>query len=471
MVEALSNSHARGTLGDSGFLRKHTINAESRMQRGRTLCLSGARTRRNLAPPSFVIAFALRAEIDLLVSHDKRRKSAALALGLATACSPWRGAPGVRASRPLMATKKEFALDAVRTDGWFERIGEGIGSFQALCEIVGERFFAFSIIVGARITALTVDRRNPDQTLVDFVVGATDDADLEPQRLSLADFRRRLVGALLVEEDRDDPPPARETDTEAIQLFIGVRFLLLAPLYGYSLRKLTVATDGATLGASHDGEDEVFDVPNFRARIRAHVQSELDRAQAGQRSAIDLSKVAEAESASLKSEWSKVIQLLGAWPAPLAIFLRTPEGQMLAPDARALISKGLGLLGSACVHLGEVNQAEEVFRIGIQYAQEGLAAADLFRRLGEALLIADRAGEAIGPLRRALAFGGAANEVMPLLGRALMRRHKNVAAYACLRSAIEAGVSERDLSVELKELESALGPALTAWKATRLGAG
>ncbi len=54
----------------------------------------------------------------------------------------------------MAAPKKEFPLDALRTDGWFERIGEGIGSFQALCEIVGERFFAFSIIVGARITAI-----------------------------------------------------------------------------------------------------------------------------------------------------------------------------------------------------------------------------------------------------------------------------------------------------------------------------
>src|ERR1700678_2727440 len=104
------------------------------------------------------------------------------------------------------ATQRDFDLDAVRTDGWFERIGEGIGSFQALCEIVGERFFAFSIVVGARITALTVDRRSPDQTLVDFVVGLGDgDAALEPQRLTLADFRRRLVGALLVEDDTAPP--------------------------------------------------------------------------------------------------------------------------------------------------------------------------------------------------------------------------------------------------------------------------
>src|ERR1700731_4670786 len=103
---------------------------------------------------------------------------------------------------------REFELDAVRTDGWFERIGEGIGSFQALCEIIGERFFAFSIIVGARITALTVDRRNPDLSLVDFVVGGGAAADArEPQRLTLADFRRRLAGALLVEDDRLAPAP------------------------------------------------------------------------------------------------------------------------------------------------------------------------------------------------------------------------------------------------------------------------
>src|ERR1700760_2880750 len=124
---------------------------------------------------------------------------------------------------------REFELEALRTDGWFERIGEGIGSFQALCEIIGERFFAFSIIVGARITALTVDRRNPDLSLVDFVVGVRDNEEgLDPQRLTLADFRRRLVGALLVEDDRDVKAPTRETDTEAIQLYIGVRFLPLA---------------------------------------------------------------------------------------------------------------------------------------------------------------------------------------------------------------------------------------------------
>jgi hypothetical protein len=371
---------------------------------------------------------------------------------------------------------RAFELDAVRTDGWFERIGEGIGSFQALCEIIGERFFAFSIIVGARITALTVDRRNPDLSLVDFVVGAReDDETLEPQQLTLADFRRRLVGALLVEDDKPAPEPTRDTEVEAIQLYIGVRYLLLAPLYGYSLRKLLLGGrgngDAPELVVLHDGVEETHDLDAFRFRMRAIVRDELDRAATGARNAIDLSKVGEAETASLRGEWSKVVQLLGGWPAPLAIFLRTPEGQLLTADARGLIAKGLGLLGSACVHMGEVEQAEEVFRIGIQYAQEGTAAAELFRRLGEALLQSDRAGEAIGPLRRSLAFGGTAAEVMPPLARAFLKRKKWVAAYACLRDALEAGVSEREIAEELRATEAALGVALTAWKARKVRAG
>src|SRR6516225_8678236 len=174
---------------------------------------------------------------------------------------------------------KEFSLDAVCTDGWFERIGEGIGSFQALCEIVGERFFAFSIIVGARITALTVDRRNPDLSLVDFVVGVGEAEDsIDPQRLTLGDFRRRLVGALLVEDDKPAPEPTRDTETEIIQLFIGVRYLLLAPLYGYSLRLLLLDEDeGPQIVVMHDGLEETHNLDAFRFRLRSLVREELER--------------------------------------------------------------------------------------------------------------------------------------------------------------------------------------------------
>jgi tetratricopeptide (TPR) repeat protein len=366
-----------------------------------------------------------------------------------------------------MVKPLSVSLDAVRTDGWFERIGEGIGSFQALCEILGERFFAFSLITGARITALSVDRRNIENTLVDFVVGGEDgdDFDVEPQRLTLADFRRRLVGALLADEVHASPPQ-RESDIEATQLHIGVRNLLLAPLYGYSLQRLSVDSSGQTmLDLLHDGIEEAYELDMFRERLRAHVREELERVSGGGRGIIDLARVAEAEQAAKNKNFSKVRQLLGAWPAPLAIFLRTPDGQLLGKEARSLIAKGLGLLGTACVELGDVDHGEEIFRLAVQYAQDGIAGADIFLRLGAALLKGERAGEAVAALRRAINLGAPEKEVWPLLAQAFLKRKRYVAAVSCVREAKKAGASESDTVETERELEKAMGAALTAFRA------
>src|SRR5438067_2097941 len=223
-------------------------------------------------------------------------------------------------------------LDAVRTDGWFERIGESIGSFQALCDIIGERFFAFSLVAGVRITALTVDRRSPDATIVEFVAGE-EDAAAQGRRASLPEFRRQLVGALLTQEPTG-PAPTRETDVDAIQSHVGIRWLLLAPLFGISLRRLIVEDRQSLVAVTRDGFEETVTLDELRQGIGALVRQELDRVASGARGAIDLSRVAEAETAAAKGDSAKVLTLLGSWPAPLAIFLRTPEGQALAPDAR-----------------------------------------------------------------------------------------------------------------------------------------
>src|SRR5262245_45320351 len=204
------------------------------------------------------------------------------------------------------------------------------------------------MITGARITALTVDRRLPENTLVDFVVGGGDGevTEADTQRLTLADFRRRLVAALVTEEPLG-PAPKRPTDIEALQLHIGVRYLLLAPLYGYSLRELRIEGGESTMYVLHDGVEEDYALSAFRAKLRTHVREELERVtRAAGRGAIDLGRVADAEKAAASGDHVRILELLGAWPAPLAIFLRTPEGQLLNPDARALIARGLGLLGS-----------------------------------------------------------------------------------------------------------------------------
>ena len=115
-----------------------------------------------------------------------------------------------------------------------------------------------------------------------------------------------------------------------MQLHIGVRYLLLAPLYGYTLRELSVDREGSQLRLLHDGIEESYSVGAFRARLRTHVREELDRlARPAARGAIELSRVAEAEAAAARGDQVRILELLGAWPAPLAIFLRTPDGQML----------------------------------------------------------------------------------------------------------------------------------------------
>lgn len=366
-----------------------------------------------------------------------------------------------------MPEPRVFPLESIRTDGWFERIGEGIGSFQALCDIVGPRFFAFAMITGARITALTVDRRSPDNTMVDFVVGAVSDADLSPadaQRLTLADFRRRLVSAL-VQEEPQGPLPTRATDVEAVQLHIGVRYLLLAPLYGYSLRELNVIDGESHIELIHDGVEETYQLAAFRARLRTHVREELDRVQrGGGRGAIDLSRVPEAELANTRGDHVKVLELLGAWPAPLAIFLRTPEGQMLGAEPRATIARALGLLGSSCIALGETSKGEEVLRLAVQYAGDGPAAPDIYTRLGAAMIDDGRPGEAISPLRRAANLGADGKVIWPALARAFLARGRYLASLAALIEAREAGASGDELAGVARQVRERLDPALGRWQ-------
>lgn len=360
-----------------------------------------------------------------------------------------------------MAGPLVIPLTPIRTDGWLERIGEGIPSFQALCDIVGVRFFAFAMITGARITSLLVDRRNPDETIVEFVTGGGE-GDVDPadiQKLTLSEFRLRLVSALVSSEPFGNAPQ-RPTDVEAVQLHIGVRYLLLAPLYGYALEELRIQNGRSEIRLLHDGLEETYTLTQFRMRMAAHVREELARVARPSRGAIDLSLVEEADRAAAESDWLHVIELLGSWPAPLAIFLRTPEGQLLPPETRALLARAMGLLGTACISLGEHEKGEEVLRLSVQYAGEGSAAADSYLRMGEAFLSDGRVGEAIAPLRRAVRLGAPPAKTWPLLAQCYARRGRLTAAYAAILECREAGLSAEAAERLLEEAEDSFGPVL-----------
>jgi tetratricopeptide (TPR) repeat protein len=172
----------------------------------------------------------------------------------------------------------------------------------------------------------------------------------------------------------------------------------------------------------------------------------------------------EAEAATKKGEHVKVLDLLGSWPAPLAIFLRTPEGQLLNPEARATIARGLGFLGSSCIALGEHGKGEEVLRLGIQYAGDGVAAPELFLRLGEAMLKDGRPGEAIAPLRRAANLGSVPSRVWSLLAEAFLARGRHLAALGAVLEARAAGAPAAELEPVVERLKETLGKPLVEWQ-------
>jgi len=361
----------------------------------------------------------------------------------------------------VTANRRAIRLDAVRADGWFERLGEGSPNFQQLCDVVGERFVAFSVIAGVRISALTIDRQAPDATLVDFIVGE----DEGEQRLPLGEFRRRLVSALLddepVPEDLPDDP-----DAEEIQAFIGFRYVLLAPIFGLRLVELRIGGGRpAYMVVNLGGAVDELPVEDFREIVRERIRAELARSRPASPFSIDLAAIPDAERAMRDEDYELVVKLLGAWPGPLSLLLRTTEGQRLGPDVRATLARSLGYLGTAYVHKGRFDWAEEVMRLGIQWAQDGPAAGDLFRRMGQACVVRGRYGEAIGLLRRAVSLGAQSRDVLPLLARSYAERERWVAAAVCAEESLSLGADEEDMEEVLERAAEVLGDAWLKFRA------
>lgn len=344
---------------------------------------------------------------------------------------------------------RAYPLDAIRADGWFEELGAGSPSFSQLCSIVGASFVGFSAIAGIHISALEIDGRDADRSMIEFSMEGAE----APMRLTLGDFRRRLVAALLAEPDPAAPADALADppSDDALRGVFGARTLLLAPLLHIELLTLQREPEGPWRVACRiDGAASFLEIHDLHAVLRARIQLELDRRKTS--FSIDLAIVPDAERALGQGAYDEVITLLGAWPGPLSTFVRSAEAQSMPDEARSTIARALGLLGTAQAKLGRLEWAEDVLRLGIQWAAAGSATSELFYRLGEVLFESGRAGGAIGPLRRSLALSdahledaharAASEATLRLLARAFAERSRFVAALACVERARTLGGSE-----------------------------
>ena len=147
------------------------------------------------------------------------------------------------------------------------------------------------------------------------------------------------------------------------------------------------------------------------------------------------------------------------------MLLRTGEADDLSPEVHDRLSESLDLLGTAYANLGDLDAANEVLRLGVQWAGESSKASDLFFALARASVASGKHGEAIGLLRRAIRLGVDERVAMPLLAESLVARDQALAAAVCVDRARELDVDVSELGALQEALAARLGDAWTRFAA------
>ena len=343
-----------------------------------------------------------------------------------------------------------YDLSAARPDDWFEEVLKQSKDFEKACELIGRNTLGLALIAGARILSLTANPHSQDLTTVEFSIGR----DPTIRQVPLPEFRETIGQYLLAPLHSCSLPD--DPDVETLQAHIGGRYMLEASLFYVLPLELRYDLGLSEVTLEFNELRHVLALEDFRDVIDERVRSELglDRQDDV---AIDLAIVDQAEEANALGNWGATIAMLNPWLTSISMLLRTGEAESLTEDVHGRLSVSLELLGTAYANMGELEAANEVLRLGVQWAGESGKAGNLFLTLGRASVASENHGEAIGLLRRAIRLGVEERDALPLLAQSLTARDQNLAAMVCTERA-------RDLGAEVAELE-AVGTELQ----TRLG--
>jgi tetratricopeptide (TPR) repeat protein len=356
-------------------------------------------------------------------------------------------------------SQRVYDLAAARPDGWFEAVLEQSADFDKACQIIGRHTLALALIAGARVLSITANPQSHDLTAVEFSIGQ----DPTVRQLPLPEFRRTIGRYLLVPLQSEGLPD--DPDVESLQMHIGGRYMLEAVLFQVQPLELRYDLGLSEVAIEFNGLRHVLALDDLRDILDERVRSELglDRRE---EVSIDLKVVDQAEEANEHGNWSATVALLNPWLGSISMLLRTGEAEGLSKEVRARLSTSLDLLGTAYAELGELDAANEVLRLGVQWAGESSEAADLFLALGRASVAGGKHGEAIGLLRRAIRLGASEHSSMPLLAQSLASREQWLAAMVCAERARELGAADSSMDSVTTELEERLGeawPRFQAW--------
>lgn len=360
-----------------------------------------------------------------------------------------------------MSDDRVFGLESVRADGWFERVVSNVPALGRLCEGLGEALVALALVAGFRIVSAGIDRVSGEVTNLQWVRegdGGTEISDSGPPEA----LRAEVLAALLGEADVTSELP-EDPDVAVLRQAIGPRYVLLAPLFGLTLLRISVERgDEMKLTVGHDGVEEIVGLRQLRRFLRSRVIDVL-QAQRNRSVSIDLERVEVARQAFAGGRYDEVVAHLAGWVSPLMMYLRTPEAAALESRTRADLARALGMLGESFDKLGRSEEGEETLRLAVQYAQDGGAAAELYRTLARVLIGRERRPESIGLIRRALTLEPAMREMLPDLGMGYLETGRMVAALGCLREARSLGMEGARLEALEAGLHSLLGARYEAF--------
>jgi tetratricopeptide (TPR) repeat protein len=358
---------------------------------------------------------------------------------------------------------RRHPLDGVRADGWFDRVLAGVPALGRLCAGIGEALVALSLVAGYRIISASVDRNTnavSELQWVRDVPGGT-----EAPGSGTPDELRDAVIATLAEEEETLALRGR-VDDDALRAVVGMRTILLAPLFGIDMRAVLVGEEATLLAlGADDGEVEV-PLAEVRKFLRARVVEVL-RAARPRTVAVDLAQLDAVREAGAEGRDDDVLSVMAPQFAALVAFLRTPDGAAMGPEGRAVVARALVALGRALMRLERADECGDALRLAAQYAQDGPAASEVYLSLGETLLASGRAAEAIGPLRRALALDPSLRaKVFPSLARCYLDTGRAVAAAGLIEELRAAG---HDVTTLEAKASAALGEAWVRWRWAREG--
>jgi hypothetical protein len=348
-----------------------------------------------------------------------------------------------------------YDLDAARPEGWFEQVLKQSPDFERACQIIGRSTLGLALVAGARIASLTPSATSQAETIVEFSIGP----DESTHQVSLIEFRDIVAQYLLMPIQSVGLP--EEPEVDAIQAHIGGRYMLTASLFQVKPIQLKHEVGLSEITLEFNGVRHVLTLEDFRDVIDERVRAELGLGDAGGEVAIDLALVDQAEEANANEDWGMTIAMLSPWLNPISMLMRTGEAEELADEVRGKLSHGLDLLGTAFASAGDLDAANEVLRLGVQWAGESSKAGDLFFALGRASIQAGKYGEAIGLLRRAMALGVDPKLATPMLAEALEARDQSLAAMVCLEQAKSLGAAPSQTAPLDDKLTPRLNPEWT----------